>query len=97
MYQECIVNSNIIGYNFLSQTSLSIAGGVGLFVNNNLKYSKSDDLCTSKNEFEALRIDIEGPDQGIICGVLYRHPKANFENFTNYTLSLIKLQMRTNY
>jgi hypothetical protein len=37
MYQECIVNSNISGYNFLSQPSLSNAGGVGLFVNNNLK------------------------------------------------------------
>ncbi len=87
MYQECTGNSNISGYNFLSQPSLSNAG-VGLFVNN-LKYSKRDDLCTSKNEFEALWIDIEGPDQGIICGVLYQHPKANFENVTNYLYSIL--------
>jgi hypothetical protein len=73
----------------LAQPSLSNAGGVGLFVNNNLKYSKRDCLCTSKNEFEALWIDIEGHDREITCDVLYRHPKANLEHFTNYLYSVL--------
>ena len=73
----------------MSQPSLSNAGWVGLFVSNNLKYSKRDYLCISTNEFEALWIDIEGYDRGITCGVLYRHLKANLENFKNYLCSVL--------
>ena len=37
--QEEILNINIPGYNFLSQPSLSNAGGVGVFVKNGISYS----------------------------------------------------------
>jgi len=37
--KEEILNINIPGYNFLSQPSLSNAGGVGIFVKNGISYS----------------------------------------------------------
>ena len=40
--QEEILNINIPGYNFLSQPSLSNAGGVGVFVKNGTSYSYRD-------------------------------------------------------
>ena len=34
----CLLNTNISGYNFISQPSLSNAGGVVFYVRENLKY-----------------------------------------------------------
>ena len=49
-----IINLDFLGYNFISQASLSDAGGVGFYVNNVLVYSKRDDLSHSENEHESL-------------------------------------------
>ena len=59
-------NISLPGYDFLSQPTLTNAGGVGVYVNANLKYSLRQDLCISKEEFEALWIEIENSGQNII-------------------------------
>ena len=95
---DILVNINLYGYTFLSQPSITNAGGVGLFVKEDLSYVPRNDLSISKTEFEALWIDIESKGQNIICVFLYRHPKANLEVFKNYLYSILgKIQNETSY
>ena len=77
------------GYTFVSQPSLSNAGGVGLFLKNYLKYTIRNDLSTSQNDCETLWIDLNISVQTIICGVVYRHPKHDFENSTKYLYNIL--------
>jgi len=54
-----ITNVNISGYDFISQPSLSNAGGVGLYINNNLTFTVLSELSVISNvDFEALWIEI---------------------------------------
>ena len=43
-----------------------------------------NELSVSDCGFEALWVDIELSNQKIICAVVYRHPNANLETFTDY-------------
>ena len=70
--QPHISNIDILGYQFISQPSHSMAGGVGFYVKNSLSYKVRTDLTTSKDEFEALWIEIQNKGKAnIICGVVY--------------------------
>ena len=77
------------GYTYISQLSLSNAGGVGLFLKNYLKYTIRNDLSTSQNDCETLWIDLNISVQTIICGVVHRHPKHDFENSTKYLYKIL--------
>ena len=83
-------------YDFISQPSLPYAGGVGFYTNKNLNYSILSDLTTTEDDFEALWIEINVDGQSnIICGVVYRHPNGNLDNFMSYisrTIEHINLQ-----
>ena len=54
-----VLNTNISGYHFLSQPSLSMAGGVGFYSKNDLSYTICSDLTVSKIDFEAIWIEID--------------------------------------
>ena len=82
--EDCLANINLPGYNFLSQLSLSNAGGIGFFIKDNLAFSAREYLSISKEEFEGLWIEIENTNEKLVCCVLYRHPTSNLEEFTNY-------------
>ena len=53
-----ITNVNIPGYDFISQPSLSIAGGVGFYIKNNLTFSVLSELSITEVDFEVLWIEI---------------------------------------
>ena len=92
-----IINLDLLGYNFISQATLSNAGGVGFYVNNVLVYSKRDDLSCSENEHESLWIEIQNKNQhNIICGVFYRHQNADINVTLNYLFSIIEKVHREN-
>ena len=55
------LNTNLPGYYFLSQPSMSNAGGVGFYIKDDLSCIKRDDFCTTTLEFESIRIKIEVP------------------------------------
>ena len=75
-------NYTIPGYNFFSQPSLSNAGGVGIFISKTISCSLRSDISDSQIDFESLWIEIECDlHHNIVCGVIYRHPNSNFENF----------------
>jgi exonuclease III len=89
--QPRISNIDILGYQFISQPSHSLAGGVGFYVKNRLSYKVRTDLTTSKDEFEALWIEIQNKGKAnIICGVVYRHPRGDLDTFIEYLNSGIE-------
>ena len=74
--KDQILNTNMTGYHFRSQRTLSEAGGVGIFIKDNLSYIQRSEFCCSVQEFESV-VEIEIPNQhNIVCGVIYRHPKT---------------------
>ena len=89
-YNEPICNFDLPGYSFYSQPSTQRAGGVGLFIKNDMKFSVRHDLTSCSDESEVLWIEIESDlDSNLLCGVVYRHPSSNLENFLNKFYSVI--------
>ena len=89
--KELIPNINIPEYTFISEPSHSNAGGVAFYINDNLKYIIKSNYTKSTYDFEALWIEIDFANQSnIICGVIYRHPSGNLDNFMNYINSTIE-------
>ena len=97
--KDIITNVNIPGYNFISQPSLSNAGGVGFYINNNLTFTVLSELSTTNVDFEALWIEINCDGQSnLICGVVYRHPNGNLDNFMVYINKVIeKIHLQNKY
>ena len=84
-----ISNTSLPGYNFISQPTLSQAGGVGLYIKNGTEFHIRDDLSCVTNKFESLWIEIHcNRVKNIICGVLYRHPNGKPETFNDYLFRL---------
>ena len=80
-----LTNIDIEGYNFILQPSLSNAGGSGIYIQNNLNFTLRSDFLVSTSEFEALWIEVQNQtNSNIICGVLYRYPHGNLDNFIQY-------------
>ena len=52
--QPPISNPDLCGYQFLSQPSLSDAGGVAFYINNNLNFNIRPEFTTTADDFEAL-------------------------------------------
>lgn len=83
--KDHVTNTDIPGYTFFSQPSLSNAGGVGFFVSDHLSFIMRADLSVSTVDYEALWIEIHSNMQkNLICSVIYRHPNGNIDNFMNY-------------
>lgn len=62
-----------------------MAGGVGLYIKNDLSYTICSDLTISKIDFEAIWIKIANSrGSNVICGVIYRRPQADLDSFVEY-------------
>jgi exonuclease III len=85
-----VLNTAMHGYHFVSQPSLSNAGGVGMYISENYKYTIRDDLSKSSKEFETLWLEIHNDSQqNFLCSVIYRHPNGNADTFISYIDSSI--------
>ena len=94
---DSLSNLNLHGYQFLSQPSLSNAGGVGFYVRDNYNFSVRSDLSITESGFEALWIEVENNTQSnSLCGVIYRHPHCNIDSFMEYLNSSIEKTHREN-
>ena len=72
-----IINVNIPGYYFVSEPTLSNAGGVGFTIR--------IDLTVTNLDFEALWVEIIIHGQpNVLCGIIYRHPNGDMDNVINY-------------
>jgi len=80
--KEIDFNPKISGYVFEYVPTLLSAGGVGIYINENLDYTVIE--RTSNPVFQALWIEIIVPNKkNIICGVLYRQHNSP-ERFLSY-------------
>jgi len=71
-HNEPISNFDLPGYSFYSQPSTQRAGGVGLFIKNDMKFSVRHDLTSCTDESEMLWVQIESDlDSNLLCGVVY--------------------------
>ena len=52
--KDILTNVNIPGYDFISQPSLSNAGGVGCYVKNSVTFTVLSEMSVTKEDFEAL-------------------------------------------
>ena len=85
-----LLNTEIPGYTFVSQPSMSNAGGVGFFIQNKLKFIKRDEISITTNGFEALWIElIDKSKRNFLCAVIYRHLHGNISIFMDYLNSTI--------
>jgi len=89
--KDPLFNTNIDGYSFVSQPSLSNAGGVAFYIKDNLEFIIRSDISFSMPEFESLWIEIQSPKQSnLLCGIMYRNPNSNNEQFLNYLNSTVE-------
>lgn len=82
--KEVVSNFSLFGYEFISQPSLSNAGGTEFFINEKLCYHIRADLSLSTNE--CLWIEISSNlNHNIVCGVIiiHRHPHIDIDVFMN--------------
>ena len=91
--KDFLVNVNITGYHMYTQPSKSNAGGVAIYIKNNLDNFIRDDLCKLDDCFEAVWIEIKNSKgKNSLCGCIYRHPNTDVTNLMQYleaTFSLI--------
>jgi exonuclease III len=86
-----LVNADLPGYCFLSQPSESNAGGVGFYINEKIDFSIRDDITETNSNFEALWIEIDNKSKSnLVCGVIYRHPKSDIDEFMKYLNSTVE-------
>ena len=73
---------NLPGYSLFSNNYQSNAGGVAIFVKNELNASLLEDLCVSNYDIETIFVEIESlNNKKELYGVVYRRPDGNFESF----------------
>ena len=85
-----ISNTDLYGYQFLSQPSLSNAGGVAFYINNNLNFSIRPEFTTTTDDFEALWIEVHNNcHSNLLCGIIYRHPNGDLGRFIHYLNSTV--------
>ena len=91
--KDFLVNVNITGYHMYTQPSKSNAGGVAIYIKNNLDHFIRDDLCKLDDCFEAVWIEIKNSKgENSLCGYIYQHPNTDVTNLMQYleaTFSLI--------
>lgn len=77
-----ITNISIPGYSFITQPSPTKAGGVGMYINNDIQFIRRQDLEIDMEGVESCFIEIEITKQkNVIIGCIYRHPSSKLETF----------------
>ena len=81
-----IRSANLIipGYAFVNINSKIQAGGVVLYVSNDLEFSRRSDLDISGDEIESCWIELARTAQkNVVIGCVYKHPRSNRKLFRN--------------
>ena len=79
------MNIDLPGYQFEPQPTLSDWGGVAFYIKDNLQFKVRSDLSSKTEDYESLWIEVNNDSHSnIICGIVYRHPNGNLDNFIEY-------------
>lgn len=89
-----IHNLHIPGYSFVGTNSQTMAGGVGRYVDENIKFIRRQDLEFTSKDFETCFIELlRNRQKNVLVGCIYRHPSGNcttFQEFLCQKLNQIK-------
>ena len=90
---SCLDRIQLTNYTFTHKDSLSCAGGVGLYIKNDLNFIERKDIDFLNINYESLWVNIIINKTKIITiAVIYRHPKNQINNFTeNFSTILQKI------
>jgi len=75
--------NNRVGYSFLHSDSDTLAGGVGIYINNSLLFQLRNDIPTMIVNSESLWIEVCVCNKKCVIGVIYRHPSNDIQSFTH--------------
>ena len=90
--EDGVCNISIDGYRFISKHSPTNAGGVGIYIKNDIEFFRRQDLDCDFEGVETCFIEIpRTKGETIVVGCIYRHPTSNIENCRE-TLS-VKLEL----
>ena len=85
-----INHASIQNYKFVFSNSTTNAGGVAMYILNNLKYSRRHDLEFQSVDSETVFIELNlAANKKIIVGVIYRHPTNTFNEFQDLLLQTL--------
>ena len=85
-----INHASIQNYKFVFSNSTTNAGGVAIYILNNLKYSRRHDLEFQSADSETVFIELNlAANKKIIVGVIYRHPTNTFNEFQDLLLQTL--------
>ena len=95
---------NLPQYTFCHADSLTLAGGVGVYIKDNLQFKVRSDLKFYNEGYENFWIELvptnastnfNNKQKTTIFGVIYKHPSTNINNFTDsFEQTLQKLQLQ---
>ena len=77
------LNLNFPDFDFFRNDSSTNAGGVGIYINQNLKHKLRNDLLLNLPNCEDIWTEVSTNQGSIIFAVIYRHPTTNFQAFEN--------------
>ena len=81
----------IPGYTYLGQNRKNKkGGGVGILINNQLKYKCIPDLNLNEPHIESFFIELNGNKRNMLIGSMYRAPNTNTKLFTSNFTQLCK-------
>lgn len=89
-----IEQAELKNYHLENCNSLSNAGGVAIYVNNFLRFSKIEKftIATVHSETLFVEIKLKNRKKGLVIGVVYRHPSSSLLPFQNqFTQTLNEL------
>jgi hypothetical protein len=89
VHNDPLTNLIIPGYQFISQPSMSNAGGVGFYVRDSIEFHLREDLSSLTEDFECLWIEVHSKSRNILCSAVYHHPNSNVDNFISYFTAII--------
>ena len=80
-----LINISIPGYKFFHRNSATVIGGVGIYINDSLKFEILDDFNLDIAGVEEIWIEFNGSgfpkDTKRVLGCIYRHPSRKTEIF----------------
>jgi len=81
--QTPFFQTKIYGYNFVHADSDQKAGGVGIYMKDNLQFQRRSDICNDLKDADSLWIETNIGGRQCVLGVIYRHPKYDCKGFTD--------------
>lgn len=79
-----VVNINITGFTFIHSPTKSKAGGVGLYIRDNLAFQPVCKYTLADCDCEQLWVEVSDLPTNMgsfVIGVIYRHPRGNIHRF----------------